>query len=137
VTLNEQDDRSLLGTPSSGIGGGVDVPDYTPGNLTITNPRSGLPYFNTSLFSTEALGQFGTANRRFFHGPGINNFDITLQKDFRLTESKTLEFRVEWFNIFNHAQFQAPNGNINSGTFGLVTSASAPRIGQLALKLNF
>ncbi|HEV2382561.1 MAG TPA: carboxypeptidase regulatory-like domain-containing protein [Terriglobia bacterium] len=137
VTLNEQDDNSLLGTSGSGIGGGVDVPDYTQGNLNFANPRTGRPYFNTSLFSPEALGQFGTANRRFFHGPGLNNFDMALVKNTRLTESKSLEFRAEWFNIFNHAQFMTPNGNINSGTFGLVTSAYAPRIGQLALKLYF
>ena len=137
VTLSEQDDNSLLGTGGSGIGGDVDEPDYTPGNLNRTNPRSGLPYFNTSLFSTEALGQFGTASRRFFHGPGLNNFDMALAKDLRLTESKSLEFRAEWFNIFNHAQFETPNGNINSGAFGLVTAAYAPRIGQLALKFNF
>lgn len=137
VTLNEQDDNSLLGTGGSGLGGGVDVPNYTPGNLHFTDPRTGLAYFNTSLFTPEALGQFGTANRRFFHGPGINNFDMALLKDFHLTESKTLEFRAEWFNIFNHAQFATPNGNINSGTFGLVTGANSPRIGQLALKLYF
>jgi hypothetical protein len=137
VTLGEDDDNSLLGTSGSGIGGGVDVPDFTPGNLNITNPRTGRPYFNTSLFSRESLGQFGTASRRFFHGPGENNFDMALLNNFHLTESKTLEFRAEFFNIFNHAQFGQPEGLINSGTFGLVTSALAPRIVQLALKFYF
>ena len=137
VTLNEQDDNSLLGTGTSGIGGDVDVPNFAGGSLNRTNPRSGLPYFNTALFSTEALGQFGDANRRFFHGPGLNNFDMALVKDLRLTETKSFEFRAEWFNIFNHAQFQTPNGNINSGAFGLVTGANAARIGQLAVKFYF
>jgi hypothetical protein len=135
--LSEQDDNSLLGTGTSGIGGDVDVPNYTPGSLNRTNPRTGLPYFSTSLFSLEAIGQFGDANRRFFHGPGLNNFDMALVKDVRLTESKSFEFRAEWFNIFNHAQFWSPNGDINSGAFGLVTGANAPRIGQLALKFFF
>jgi hypothetical protein len=137
VTLTESDDNSLLGTGTSGIGPAVDVPVYTPGNLHFTNPRTGLPYFNTSLFSPEVIGEFGTANRRFFHGPGLNNFDLALLKDFRLTESKSLEFRAEWFNSFNHAQFMTPNGNVNSATFGLVTAAYPPRIGQLALKFLF
>lgn len=137
VTLSEQDDNSLLGTGGSGIGGDVDVPDFSPGNLKFTNPRTGLPYFNTSLFSKEKLGQFGTASRRFFHGPGLNDFDMAVLKEFRLTESKSLEFRAEFFNIFNHAQFMTPNGNINAGTFGLATEAYPPRIGQLALKLRF
>ena len=137
VTFTESDDNSLLGTGSSGLGPGVDEPVYTPGSLHFTNPRTGLPYFNTSLFSPEPLGQVGNANRRFFHGPGLNNFDLGLLKDFRVTESKSFEFRAEWFNIFNHAQFTLPHGNVNSGAFGLVTGARAPRIGQLALKFNF
>jgi hypothetical protein len=83
------------------------------------------------------LGQLGTASRRFFHGPGLNNFDMALLKDVRLTESKSLEFRAEWFNIFNHAQFNNPHGNFLSGEFGLVTGAYPPRIGQLALKFTF
>jgi hypothetical protein len=48
-----------------------------------------------------------------------------------------LQFRGEFFNIFNHAQFLNPSGNINSGSFGIVTSARDPRIGQLAVKLLF
>ena len=137
VTLTESDDNSLLGTSSSGVGNEVDEPNYTPGNLHLTDPRTGLPYFDTSLFSPEALGQFGTANRRFFHGPGLNNFDMALVKDLHLTESKSLEFRAEWFNTFNHVQFMSPVGNIDSETFGLVTAANNPRIGQLALKFFF
>lgn len=62
---------------------------------------------------------------------------MALVKDVRLTESKSFEFRAEWFNTFNHAQFVTPNGNINSGVFRLVTAAYAPRIGQLALKFFF
>jgi hypothetical protein len=62
---------------------------------------------------------------------------MALVKDLHLTESKSFEFRTEWFNIFNHAQFTTPNGDINSGALGLVASAYAPRIGQLALKFFF
>jgi len=136
VTLSEPDDNSLLGTNGSG-GAQVDRPDYTPGNLNFTNPRARLPYFNTSLFSPEPLGQLGTSSSRFFHGPGLNNFDMALVKDVRLTESKSIEFRAEWFNIFNHAQFEEPHGNFLSGEFGLVTGAYAPRIGQVAMKFVF
>ena len=48
-----------------------------------------------------------------------------------------MEFRAEFFNVFNHAQFFNPGGDINSSNFGLVTSARDPRIGQMALKLQF
>jgi Carboxypeptidase regulatory-like domain len=133
VGLVEVDDNSLLGS-----GYTVDVPDIVPGKLlSNTNPRSGQTYFNTSLFSPEPLGQLGNSNRQFFHGPGLNNFDMALLKNFNITESKTLEFRVEAFNIFNHAQFQGPDGNINDTAFGLVTGANAPRILQMALKFVF
>ena len=77
-----------------------------PGPLQIqTNPRSGQPEFNASLFSLPALGQLGTASRRFFYGPGMENFDVSLERQVRLREGKTLLLRAEAFNIFNHAQF--------------------------------
>jgi hypothetical protein len=134
VTLQEVDDNSLIGS----FGGlPIDFPNYTPGNLQYNNPRSGQPYFNTSLFSPEAIGQVGTAARRFFHGPGLNNFDVALLKDTHITESKVLQFRFEFFNAFNHAQFETPVGSINNGLFGYVTTARDPRIGQFALKFLF
>jgi hypothetical protein len=138
IFLTESDDHSLLGTSSTGPNGTeVDTPNFTPGNLQIGNPRSGSPYFNTSLFSVENLGQLGTANKRFFHGPGIDNWDMALLKDLKLTESKALQLRFEFFNIFNHAQFLNPSGNINNSSFGYVTQARDPRIGQVALKFLF
>jgi len=57
-----------------------------------------------------------------------------------LTESKSLQFRFEGFNVFNHAQFYGPtavNGNINSSTFGQVVSAAPPRLMQAAVKFTF
>jgi hypothetical protein len=138
VTLIETDDRSLLGTPFTGpFPTPVDTPNFSPGPLNFTNPRSGQPFFSTSLFSQEQLGQLGTANRRFFHGPGVSNFDMSVQKDTNITERMRLEFRAEFFNIFNHAQFVFVQGNFNSTSFGQVTSAADPRIVQFGLKLLF
>ena len=138
VTMTEQDDNSLLGTfctgPTCAV---VDTPNFTRGPLNFQDPRSGKPYFNTSLFTPETLGQRGNSNRRFFHGPGIANWDFGLLKDLHLTETKSLEFRAEFFNIFNHAQFGLPQGDIINSSFGMVTSAAAPRIGQVAAKLEF
>ena len=142
VTLINNNDTSLLGTIPNGINNnGVDTPDVAHGNLEVnTNPRNGNPAFNRALFSLPALGQFGTAAPRFFYGPGINNFDVALLKDVHLTETKRVEFRVESFNVANHAQFygsSAVNGNISSPSFGQITSAEAPRLIQLAAKLYF
>jgi hypothetical protein len=137
VVIYETDDRSLLGTSFTGpIILDVDTPNYTPGPLNIKNPRSGL-FFNTSLFSPEPLGQLGNSSRRFFHGPGTNNFDMALLKNTRLSEKINLEFRAEFFNIFNHAQFQNVQGDFNASNFGVAQSVAPPRIGQLALKLTF
>jgi hypothetical protein len=142
VTLINYGDNSLLGSEPNGINNyGVDQPDYNGGPLQINkNPRNGQSYFNTSAFSENVLGTPGTARRRFFYGPGMNNFDMALLKNVRLTESKSLQFRIEGFNVFNHAQFFGPqsvDGNIDSATFGQVVSAAPPRLVQLGAKFFF
>jgi Carboxypeptidase regulatory-like domain len=148
VTLVETDDQSLLGT---GFGGPITLPVDTPqivGPLDITNPRNtGGQYFSPAAFGPSALGTAGDARRRYFHGPGLNNWDFALLKNTMITERFNLQFRAEFFNIFNHAQFLTPSGITGFGTsapfaptsqsFGLVPGANPPRIGQLSLKLNF
>jgi hypothetical protein len=138
VFMLESDDNSLLGTSGSGpIQLPIDTPNYTPGPLNFTNPRSRQLYFNTSLFSKEAVGQLGDAPRFFFHGPGLNNWDINLQKITKITESMNVAFRAEFFNAFNHAQFGPPDGTITDSNFGLVTTTNPPRIIQFGLKFQF
>jgi hypothetical protein len=142
VTMYNPTDSSLLGTFGNGVNNDLlDTPAFTPGPLQVnTNPRDGKPAFNTSLFALPALGQIGTSARRFFYGPGVENFDMTLAKRLKLSEGKSLQFRLEAFNVFNHAQFYGPasvDGNISSSTFGQVVSAASPRLVQLATKLNF
>jgi hypothetical protein len=142
VTLLDNSDNSLLGSLGNGANNFLlDTPQFTPGPLKInTNGRSSLPAFNTALFSEENLGQLGNAKRRFFYGPGIENFDMTLQKVLRLTDARSLEFRAEAFNVFNHAQFYGPaavDGQIEDPAFGQVESAQSPRLMQLAAKFAF
>jgi hypothetical protein len=133
IQLYETDDHSFVGE----FFGNMDVPIYNGGKLHFTNPRSNQPYFDPSLFSLEPMGVLNTSARRFFHGPGINNFDLSLLKDTRVTERVSVEFRAEFFNAFNHTQFNNPSGDINSNSFGVVNSARDPRIGQVALKMFF
>ena len=142
VTLLNYGDNSLLGAEPNGINNyGVDEPQYTPGPLNLnSNPRNGHAYFNPALFSLQALGTPGNAKRRFFYGPGLDNYDLAFMKNVPFTESKSLQFRMEGFNMFNHAQFFGPsavNGNVNSSTFGQVVSAASPRLMQAAIKLVF
>jgi hypothetical protein len=138
VTLVETDDNSLLGTA---FGGPIVLPVDTPDQvapLHVMNPRNSSShlYFDPTGFASSAIGSEGDARRRFFHGPGTNNWDTALVKDTQFSEHFNLQFRAEWFNIFNHAQFVTPSG-ILSGSFAQVTQAAPPRIGQVSLKLNF
>jgi hypothetical protein len=100
-------------------------------------------YFNTSCFANPpAIGDgtgFGTPDVGLLRGPGQHNVDLSLSKISALTERLKLEFRAEFFNVFNTAQFANPDTAFSDGpAFGMITSTSvAPRIGQLALKLNF
>ena len=143
VTMISNGDNSLIGTNPNGVNNSsIDEPDYNGRALHLNNdPRkNGNNYFDTTAFSVNALGEPGTSKRRFFYAPGQNNFDMALTKNLALTESKSLLFRVEAFNVFNHAQFfgpQAVDGNIGSSTFGRVISAASPRILQGALKFSF
>ena len=150
VTLVETDDNSLRGTAGAGaIGLPIDTPNFAGGSLGIGDVRSGTrPYFNPALFSVETVGTLGNAPRRFFAGPGLNNWDLAILKDTHLAESLNLEFRAEMFNAFNHTQFGQPDGNISDtftidpktllvSGFGTIHSANPPRIMQLSLKLLF
>jgi hypothetical protein len=142
VTLYDDSDRSLLGTLGNGINNNLlDTPEILPGSLQInTNPRSGRELFNTAVIVPESMGQLGDSGRRIFHGPGIENFDVQVSKTVRLGEAKSLDLRVEAFNLFNHAQFYGPtsvDGEVNDPDFGHVVSAAAPRLMQVAAKLHF
>ena len=142
VTLAVHGDNSLQGSTPNGVNNhSLDLPDYTPGDLKLNrDPRNGQEYFNTSLYTENALGTPGSASRRSFYGPGAVNFDLALLRAFRVSETKTLQFRLETFNTFNHAQFFGPaavNGDFGTGTFGQVVKAAPPRLMQLALKFTF
>jgi hypothetical protein len=143
VTLFDNSDNSLLGTLGNGANNYLlDTPQYLPGSLKInTNGRNGRPAFNTALFPEENPGQLGNARRRNFYGPGINNFDMTLQKNLRLAEARSFEFRIEAFNTFNHIQFYGPasvDGQVeDTQNFGKIVSAAPPRLVQLAAKFSF
>ncbi len=142
ITLFDDSDRSLLGTLGNGVNNQLlDTPQLLHGPLNIhTNPGINQTVFNTSILVPEKLGQLGNAARRFFHGPGIENFDVQVTKAVALKETRSLEFRVEAFNVLNHPQFYGPasvDGEVNDPNFGHVVSAASPRLIQLAAKFRF
>ena len=130
-----------------------DIRTSTANNsLNGTRPPVGVQnnyWFSPNSFGREVLGTMGNAGRNFFHGPGINNWDFALHKVTPLHgEKASLELRFEFFNLFNHAQFNGlsssgggVNSNSNSRNFGRDLSAQPPfinsRIIQLAAKIIF
>jgi len=129
VILYDNSDNSLLGTLGNGANNYLlDTPQYTPEPLRLnTNGRNGRVAFDTTLFSAEHLGQLGNSRRRMFYGPGIENFDATVGKRLAVGEGRSLELRLEAFNLFNHAQFYGPaavNGQIEDPNFGRIVSAA-------------
>ena len=126
TTQNPRKSGCALGTGSSA---GAGAPDCQP----VANQ-----YFDPNAFADQALGTIGNSPRSLCCGPGINDADLALLKTTRLAEHKELQFRAEFFNAFNHAQFYVPDGNITDGpTFGQVAKARDPRLIQFALKLLF
>jgi hypothetical protein len=103
-----------------------------------------------SSFAAPALGTFGSLGKGALRGPGLFNTDAGIYKYFPIKERVIIQFRAEFFNIFNRANFYSPSnlsstgfttgslGDALSGAgFGNILAARDPRIGQLALKLSF
>jgi hypothetical protein len=81
--------------------------------------------------------QFGNLGKNTFRGPGLDNQNFTLIKRVQLKERTALQFRAEFFDIFNHANFRLPDNDISSPTFGQISEALPGRVVQLALKFLF
>jgi hypothetical protein len=104
------------------------------------DPRKSAQHFvfDPASFANPALGNFGTAKRTICCGPGLNNSDISVQKEIPLNEIKHLEFRWDVFNLANHTHFYKIDGNITDGSnFGVAKLAADPRLMQFALKFYF
>ena len=92
-------------------------------------------YFNTGCFVTTPIGTFGNSGRNIVEIPGLNNWDISVVKEIPLRERIHAQFRGEFFNAFNHAQFGQPDLTVGDVLFGAIRGARDPRIVQLALKV--
>lgn len=117
--------------------------------IQICNPTSinqtTQRWFNPDCFTQAPVGELGTASRTPLSGPGFVNTDFSLIKRFRVTERVGADFRAEFFNLFNHAQFGLPNadlasafGNpVNSNLGTILYTVNNPRLIQFALKFTF
>jgi hypothetical protein len=141
VGFTTSNNRDFTGTPSQGarivVTDKVDLPK---------SDRSFTRYFRTDVFRLPAVGTLGNAGKYLLRGPGINNWDLSLVKNFPIREPLRLQFRAELYNAFNHTQFSGLNttapfdaaGNfITTSTFGQVTAARTPRQIQFAVRFTF
>ena len=141
---------SSIVTAQSGAPFSVSLSTPTANTGTFTRPNricnGNLPsskqtinaFYDTSCFVTPALNTFGNAGRNILIGPGLGTWDLGADKDFALTERFALQFRSEFFNVLNRANFGLPNGSIGSAAQGTITTVitNARQI-QFALRLHW
>lgn len=103
--------------------------------------RPGNYWFDPSIFqqvpSAASVGNYGTFGRNALRGPSQFNTDVTVSKVVPVRESLRLEYRADFFNLLNNAQFNTPSTTITSSLFGQISGTASPRIIQMALRLQF
>lgn len=134
VALLSDIDNSGTGRSSLGFGAN-DRPNIV-GDPSLAN-RTPERWFNTAAFAFSPPGTFGNAGRNILDGPGYQNVNASLVKNTALSERLNLQLRAEFFNLFNHPNFNLPDNFLGSPTFGRITSAREPRHIQFGVKVLF
>ncbi len=150
VTLNTGLPFTATTSNYDPAGVGLIAPPTTVARANVTcNPNAGAPntqqeWFNTACFERNPTtpvalsGNFpGNGGRGIIHGPGTKRVDFTMAKTFGFTETVKLQFRAEFFNIFNWVNFRGLSTNVTAATFGQAISVRDPRTMQFGLKFNF
>lgn len=142
ITLN----RSNGSVPGDYAISGEERPNYVPG-VSLTPPEGSTPddWINAAAFFTPASGTFGNLGRNDFRAPGLSQLDLALAKDVSISERMRVRFRADAFNVFNRAQYGAPNANLSQVNFGEITTTissyatgrGTPREFQLSAKVSF
>jgi hypothetical protein len=128
---------AVVNTPSGGASRNVRRPDFVPGvNPYLNNDRSIL---NPAAFAAPAPGTFGNVPRNALRGPNFKQFDLILNKRFKFSETRSIEFRTEVFNLFNRTNFDIPGSRLNlalptvsqsGGIYTISSSGSVVQPGQ-------
>src|SRR5581483_2738182 len=138
-TVYDSDNAPLQGTAPEITG------FYSSRPNVLSDPNNGAhtpnSWVSRTAFQqlTPALnpGQFGNEGRNAVRGPGLASADLSLFKNFRITEAARVQFRAEAFNALNHPNFMLPENDLASPEFGQILQAAPPRLLQLALKFIF
>jgi hypothetical protein len=142
-TVFDSTDVSDQGGAPEITGFSANRPDVVIGQSPNSGPKTVAAWLNAAAFAqvipdpNSPVQQFGTAGRNIGVGPRYANWDFSIFKNFRVTESKDIQFRAEFFNILNHPNFRLPDSDISSPTFNQIQAALPPRVVQLALKFQF
>jgi hypothetical protein len=153
-TITQTQDPFACTTDATGLCAPGSAPNTYPGGLGIgtsgdgsvqirpdaagpaNGPKTLTEWFNTAAF-TPSVGHFGSAGTGVLLGPGLQNWDVAGIKNIRVGERVSLQFRGEFFNVFNHTNYSGIDTTINDASFGQVLSTHSPRNIQLGLKLYF
>ena len=146
LPVNITIDRSNASVPGLFAISGAERPNYVY-EVSLTPARGSTPnnWINPAAFSTPASQTFGNLGRNAFRAPGISQLDIGLSKYIAVTERLNIRVRADLFNVFNRAQFGAPNADISQSNFGVITTTisnyatgrGTPRELQLSAKIVF
>lgn len=149
------DSCDLSSSGNLGNGGfGHIRPDYLGGNIRASHshsvPAGQFPmWYNPAVFASPANGSFGNFHRNTIYGPGVDNWNMSLFKNFNFTENMRLQLRFEAYNVFNHTQWGTVNNTLsaptpgtpfsgaNAGASGQITSTRDPRQMQIGGKFYF
>lgn len=146
LPVNITIDRSNGSVPGLFSISGEERPNYVSGiSLAPSNGSTPSNWINAAAFSTPISQTFGNLGRNAFRAPGISQLDLGLSKYVSITERMSLRLRADAFNVFNRAQFGAPNADVSSSNFGVITTTisnyatgrGTPREFQLSAKFSF
>jgi hypothetical protein len=142
-TVFDSTDVSDQGGAPEITGFSANRPNLVSGQNPNSGPRTTSAWLNRAAFAqvipdpNSPVQQFGNAGRNIGVGPRFSDWDFSVFKNFRVAESKNIQFRAEFFNILNHPNFRLPDSDISSPTFDTIQAALPPRVIQLALKFLF
>ena len=124
-----------MATPTGNSAIGSRRADAT--GLPVEGPRTTIEWFNTDAFTNPVNERRGTCGVGVIEGPGRHLWDLSLRKRFAISERFKLQFQADFFNAWNHVNFNNPNVDTNSNSYGTIGNAAPSRNVQLGLKLTF
>ena len=129
--------QGLNNSTTNSRGARASVVDGRSGGNTLSQVGLGSRWFDTTVYTNAARGEFGNVGIGTERGPGLKTYDISIQKEFPIKERVRFELRGEFFNLTNTPIFSAPNRSAASNVFGELSGAQGERQGEIALRLVF